>query len=66
MVKAARSADKSEDFSESVNSFHSGAISLPSSSHETSRNTFVASILFSGRRGSSAAVEVARQQVEVA
>ena len=49
MVKVARSDHKSEDFSESVNSFHSGAIFLPPLGHKTSRNAFVGSILFPGR-----------------
>ena len=49
MVKVARSGHKTEDSSESVSSFHSGAIFLPSLGHETSRNAFVGSIPFPGR-----------------
>ena len=49
MKKIARSGHKSEDISESVNSFHSGAIFLPSLGHKLSRNAFVVSILFSER-----------------
>ena len=49
MVKVARPGHKTEDSSESVSSFHSGAISLPSLGHETSRNAFVGSIPFPER-----------------
>ena len=49
MVKVARSDHKSEDSSESVCSFHSGAIFYPSLGQKLSRNAFVGSILFPGR-----------------
>ena len=44
MVKVARSGHKTEDFSESVNSFHLGPIFPASLSHETSRNAFVGTV----------------------
>ena len=40
---------KSEDISESVNSFHSGLIFFSSLGHDMSTNAFVVSILFPGR-----------------
>ena len=47
--QVARSDQKTEDSSESVNSFHSGAIFWHSLGHETSGNAFVGPILFPER-----------------
>ena len=47
--KIAKMGHKNEDISESVCSFDSGSIFLPSLGHEVSRNAFVVSILFPGR-----------------
>ena len=47
--KVGKIDDKNEDFSKSVNSFHSGPIFHPSLGHKLSSDVFVVSILLSER-----------------